>query len=83
MAKIISIPTYVDSTGLFYMIEKILHFNIKKFCYIYDVNDFERSYYTQKKTQALILINGRCDIYFGSQNNHIKYELESPAKCFL
>jgi glycosyltransferase involved in cell wall biosynthesis len=84
MAKIISIPTYVDSRGSLSVIEKILPFNIKRVFYIYDVNDSERGYHAHKKTtKALILINGSCDIYVGSQNNPIKYELESPAKCLL
>jgi len=84
MAEIISIPTYVDSRGSLSVIEKILPFNIKRVFYIYDVNDSERGYHAHKKTtQALILINGSCDIYVGSQNNPIKYELESPAKCLL
>jgi len=84
MAEIISIPTFIDSRGSLSVIERILPFDIKRVYYIYNVDDSERGHHAHKITsQALIMIHGSCDVYVGSQNNPIKYELESPEKCLL
>ena len=84
MAKYINIPTFVDSRGSLSVIEKILPFEIKRVYYIYDVNDSVRGYHAHKKTiQALIMINGSCDVFVGKIHKYIKYKIDSPSKCLL
>ena len=84
MAKFLSIPTFVDSRGSLSVIEKILPFEIKRVYYIYDVNDSVRGYHAHKKTiQALIMINGSCDVFVGNTQESIKYRIDSPSKCLL
>ena len=84
MAKFISIPTFVDSRGSLSVIEKILPFEIKRVFYIYNVNDSDRGYHAHKKTiQALIMINGSCDVFVGKTKDSIKYKMDSPSKCLL
>ena len=84
MAKYINIPTFVDSRGSLSVVEKILPFEIKRVYYIYDVNDSERGFHAHKKTiQALIMINGSCDVFVGNNQESIKYRIDSPSKCLL
>ena len=84
MAKLFSIPTYKDPRGSLSVIEKILPFEIKRVYYIYNVNDSDRGYHAHKKTiQALIMINGSCDVFVGNNQESIKYRIDSPSKCLL
>ena len=51
---------------------------------IYNVNDSDRGYHAHKKTiQAIIMINGSCDIFGGKTKESIKYKIDSPSKCLL
>lgn len=84
MAKLISISTFVDSRGSLSVIEKILPFDIKRVYYIYDVDDSERGHHAHKKTiQALIMLNGSCNVFVGDKNHSKKYQIDSPEKCLL
>mgnify|MGYP001474902688 CR=1 FL=1 len=84
MAKYLNIPTFVDSRGSLSVIEKMLPFEIKRVYYIYEVNDSDRGYHAHKKTiQALIMINGSCDVFVGNNQESIKYRIDSPSKCLL
>jgi len=84
MAKFLSIPTFVDSRGSLSVIEKMLPFEIKRVYYIYNVNDSDRGYHAHKKTiQALIMINGSCDVFVGKTQESTKYKIDSPSMCLL
>jgi len=84
MAKIISIPTFSDSRGSLSVIEKMLPFDIKRVYYIYNVDDSERGHHAHKKTiQALIMLNGSCNVFVGDKNHSKKYQIDSPEKCLL
>ena len=84
MAKSVIIPTFIDSRGSLSVIEKILPFQIKRVYYIYNVNDSDRGYHAHKKTiQALIMINGSCDVFVKDFQKPIKYKMDSPTKCLL
>jgi dTDP-4-dehydrorhamnose 3,5-epimerase-like enzyme len=84
MAKIFSIKTYKDPRGSLSVIEKILPFDIKRVYYIYDVDNSERGHHAHNKTiQALIMLNGSCNVFVGDVNHSTKYEMNSPEKCLL
>ena len=84
MAKLFSIPTYKDPRGSLSVIEKILPFDIKRVYYIYDVDNSERGHHAHKKTiQALIMLNGSCNVFVGDKNHSTKYEMNSPEKGLL
>ena len=84
MAKLFSIPTYKDPRGSLSVIEKILPFDIKRVYYIYDVDNSERGYHAHKKTiQALIMLNGSCNLFVGDKNHSTKHEMNSPEKGLL
>ena len=70
MAKLFSIPTYKDPRGSLSVIEKILPFDINRVYYIYDVDNSERGYHAHKKTiQALIMLNGSCNLFVGDNTS--------------
>ena len=84
MAKIISIPTFSDSRGSLSVIERILPFDIKRVYYIYNVDDSERGHHAHKKTiQALIMLNGSCNVFVGDKNHSTKFEMNSPENFLL
>jgi len=84
MAKIFSIKTYKDPRGSLSVIEKILPFDIKRVYYIYDIDNSERGHHAHKKTtQALIMLNGSCNVFVGDKNHSTKYEMNSPEKLLL
>ena len=84
MAKIISIPTFSDSRGSLSVVERIFPFDIKRVFYIYNVDDSERGHHAHKKTiQALIMLNGSCDVFVGKTQESIKYKIDSPSKCLI
>lgn len=83
MAYFIDLPTFEDERGNLTVVEKILPFDIKRFYYIYDVTSKRGGHRHIKTIQALICLNGGCDIYV---NNGIKeqvYNLTEPNKVLI
>ena len=84
MPNIIKLNTHTDHRGSLTVIEKILPFDVKRVYYIYDVDNSERGHHAHKKTiQALIILNGSCDVFVGKTQESIKYKIDSPSKCLL
>ena len=83
MAYFIDLPTFEDERGNLTVVEKVLPFDIKRFYYIYDVSG-ERGGHRHKKTiQALISLNGSCEIYVNDGINKETFLLDSPSKCLI
>ena len=67
-----------------FLIERTLPFDIKRVYYIYNVDDSERGYHAHKKTiQALIMLNGSCNVFVGDKNHSTKFEMNSPENFLL
>lgn len=83
MAYIITLPTFGDERGKLTVVEKLLPFEIKRFYYIYEATAKRGGHRHHKSIQALICLNGSCEIYV---NNNISEEtilLDSPDKCLI
>jgi hypothetical protein len=84
MSKLFEINTILDKKGKISIIEKILPFEIKRIFYISDVDASIRGGHRHKKTiQALICLNGSCEIYI---NNGIVKEnilLDNSSKGLI
>ena len=83
MAKLINLETFNDDSGSLTVIEKILPFDIKRVYYMYNVSQLRGGHKHIKTIQALISINGSCEIF---SDNGIKKEsflLNSPSKCLI
>jgi len=84
MAYFIQLPTKNDSRGSLTIIEKSLPFNIKRIYYIYNLSDLERGGHRHKLTeQALVALNGSCDIYCNNGDSEETYKLCSPDKALI
>lgn len=85
MAYIIDLKTFADSRGNLTVLEdKELPFLIKRVFYIYGVDDSIRGGHRHKKTtQALVAIQGSCEVY--NDNNTVEelFRLDSPNKCLI
>ncbi len=67
MSKLFQIPSYSDSRGDLYVIEKLFDFEIKRIYFIKNVDNSIRGKHRHKITkQALIAVSGKCDILIQS-----------------
>ena len=83
MAYLIELPTYKDERGDLTVIEKLLPFEIKRCYYIYNVK-LNRGGHRHKKTiNALICLNGSCEIYVNNGQNKKTFLLNMPDKCLI
>lgn len=83
MAYLINLPTFEDSRGSLTVIEKLLPFDIKRFYYIYDVIGKRGGHRHKKTVQALICINGSCEIYINNGEKQETILLDSPDQCII
>jgi dTDP-4-dehydrorhamnose 3,5-epimerase-like enzyme len=80
MAKILHLPTHVDSRGKLTVIEKVLPFEIKRVYYIYDCSDVERGGHRHaKNAQALACVKGSCEIEWSDGRDSGIVILDSPS----
>lgn len=84
MAKLIFLPTNSDERGRLTVLERILPYTIKRVYFIYKCDGSERGFHSHKKTkQALISVNGSCDVHVLINNVEEVFHLDSPDKCLL
>ena len=83
MAELINLQTHSDERGSLTVIENILPFDIKRVYYIYNVT-LPRGGHRHKKTvQALIAINGSCEVYINTGGEEQTITLNNSAKCLI
>jgi hypothetical protein len=84
MANLIDLKTFTDARGNLTVIEKVVHFDIKRIFYIYGVDSSERGGHRHHKTiQAAICIQGSCSIYCNDGKTETTFDLDRPDKCLL
>ena len=83
MAYIIELPTFSDERGSLTVVEKLLPFDIKRFYYIYDVSFKRGGHRHHKSIQALIALNGSCEIYVNDGEDEKLFLLDTPNKCLI
>jgi len=84
MASLLQLKTFTDNRGSLSVIEKELHFPVKRIFYIYNVDTSVRGGHRHKKTiQAAICINGSCRIYNNDGNKEEYFYMDSPEKCLI
>jgi dTDP-4-dehydrorhamnose 3,5-epimerase-like enzyme len=84
MSKIFQINTIVDIRGKINIIEKILPFEIKRIFYISEADNSIRGGHMHKKTiQALICLNGSCEIYINNGKTKETILLNNSSKGLL
>lgn len=83
MAQILTLPTYTDTRGKLTVIEKLLPFTVKRIYYIYEVTASRGGHKHKKTIQALICINGSCEIYVNNNGIENRYLLNTPNICLI
>ena len=83
MAKIINLKNFKDKRGTLTVIEKEIKFKIKRVYYIYNAVGIRGEHRHKKNIQALICINGSCEIFVNNNNSKKKYILNKKNKCLL
>lgn len=85
MAYLISLKTFSDKRGNLTVIEdKELPFKIKRVFYIYGVDNSVRGGHRHKTTiQALVALQGSCDIYNNYNNLEQRFTLNHPSQCLI
>ncbi len=83
MAYIISAPTFIDERGSLSVVDNILPFNIKRLFYIYNATAKRGGHRHKKNIQALICLNGSCEIYVNDGKTESLFILDSPDKCLI
>tara|TARA_B110000116_G_C16345078_1_gene362880 strand:+ start:182 stop:541 length:360 start_codon:yes stop_codon:yes gene_type:complete len=83
MAYLIDLPTFSDSSGSLTVVEELLPFKIKRFYYIYNVSSQRGGHRHKKTTQALISLNGNCEIYVNNGEWEENFLLEDPKSCLI
>ena len=83
MAHIIKVPTISDDRGDLSFIEGEIGFDISRVYYIYNLAK-ERGGHRHKKTkQAMICLNGSCDVYTNNGHRSHTYNLRSPKEVLI
>ena len=83
MPKMIDLPTYSNEKGDLTVVEKILPFDIKRLYYIYHASGIRGGHRHKVTTQALICVNGSCEVYCDNAVTQETFILDSPAKCLI
>jgi len=83
MAQIIYLPTFEDNRGSLTTVEKIIPFEIKRLYYIYGASSKRGGHRHKSTNQALISINGSCEIFIDNGTTKETMLLDKPNKCLM
>jgi len=83
LAHILNIDTFTDNRGTLSVIEDILPFDIKRVYYIYDVSGQRGGHRHIKTIQALIVLNGSCEIFINNGIQQKTIQMNSPSECLI
>jgi hypothetical protein len=83
MAYFLDLPTFNDNRGKLSVIENILPFKIKRVYFIYDVQGLRGGHKHKKTIQALVMLNGTCEIYVNDGIMEKIFILDNPSKCLI
>jgi hypothetical protein len=85
MPCLLELNTFSDTRGNLSVLEDHeIPFKIKRFFYIYGVDNSERGGHRHKTTyQALICIKGKCKISVNNGKEITNFYLDEPRKCLI
>ena len=86
MAHLIDLRTFIDDRGRLTVIEDSqLPFKIKRSFYIYGTKEHVmRGKHRHKKTiQAMICLQGSCEVYNNNGQKEERFLLDNPSKCLI
>jgi hypothetical protein len=85
MPSLIELNTFTDNRGNLSVLEDHeIPFRIKRFFYIYGVDDSVRGGHRHKITfQALICLKGNCKVFVNNGKETYNFLLDKPKKCLI
>lgn len=83
MACIIKLPSFHDERGSLTVIEKILPYDVKRVYYIYNITNKRGGHRHIKTSQALISLNGSCEVFVDDGSIQETFLLDNPSKCLI
>lgn len=83
MSELIKLPTFSNERGSLTVLEKTLPFEIKRVYYIYDAHVKRGGHRHKKTVQALICLNGSCEIFINNGHSTRTVVLASPDQCLI
>lgn len=83
MAYIIDLATVTDERGSIAIAEKVIPFNIKRVYWIYQFNAKRGGHRHKKTIQALVCINGSCEIFIDNGKEKKSVMLDRSNKCLV
>lgn len=84
MAAVMTLPTHRDQRGALTVLEKVLPFEMKRLYWIYDLSNEPRARHRHHQTrQALICLNGSCEVLIRKYQQEECYRLDSPDQVLI
>ncbi|MCB0803367.1 MAG: FdtA/QdtA family cupin domain-containing protein [Flavobacteriales bacterium] len=83
MGKTIELATFGDDRGYLTVAQDKIPFDIKRVYYIYGAKGKRGGHRHKSTTQALICLNGSCEIYMNNRGEESTVLLDSPSKCLI
>lgn len=83
MAKLIELPTFNDPRGNLTVAQDLVPFTVKRIYYIYNATGKRGGHRHKSTDQALISLNGSCEIYINDGKQESLFTLDSPSKCLI
>ena len=80
---IVKIKTIKDTRGSLGVIGEDLPFKIMRTFFLYDVTKERGGHRHKSSTQALICLNGRCDVNVQTQTEDTKFSLQDNSTCLI
>ena len=81
---IIELPSFADSRGSIFILEKILPFSIQRIFWICGVKGATRGGHRHINTrQALICVSGKVTVFMENKYSNLNVVLDNPSRCLL
>lgn len=83
MAYVIDLLTVTDTRGSITIAEKVLPFDVKRVYWVYQFSAKRGGHRHKKTIQALICINGSCEIFIDNAKETQTVLLDRSNKCLI
>lgn len=83
MSKVIELPSFGDDRGNLTVAQDLIPFEIKRVYYISKVVGKRGGHRHKSTDQALICLNGSCEIYLNNNGVENTVLLDNPNKCLI
>lgn len=83
MGQLIELPTFGDERGYLSVAQDKIPFDVKRVYYIYGAKGKRGGHRHKETYQALMCINGSCEIYMNNKGVESTVTLDRPSSCLL